>query len=180
MPALGCAFYAGSGQKWMCGPVGTGMLYVAPEWRDVLIPAYPTYNNLEEPANALDSPTWADGRAFDTPVLPAEAVAGAIAAHDVLASYGWDGVHARARDLAAQLADALRDRDRDVLPRDGTTLVAWRSDDGEAEQERLAAGGVMARELPGRNVVRASVGAWNDESDLERVLAISGQAQPRR
>src|ERR687885_431198 len=31
--ALGCAFYAGSGQKWLCGPVGTGMLWIAPEWR---------------------------------------------------------------------------------------------------------------------------------------------------
>ncbi len=28
--ALGCAFYAGSGQKWLCGPIGTGMLWVAP------------------------------------------------------------------------------------------------------------------------------------------------------
>ena len=30
---LGCAFYAGSGQKWMCGPIGSGMLWVAPEWQ---------------------------------------------------------------------------------------------------------------------------------------------------
>src|SRR4051794_34125961 len=30
---LGCAFYAGSGQKWLCGPVGSGMLWIAPEWR---------------------------------------------------------------------------------------------------------------------------------------------------
>ena len=31
--ALGCAFYAGSGQKWLCGPIGSGMLWVAPEWQ---------------------------------------------------------------------------------------------------------------------------------------------------
>ena len=31
--SLGCAFYAGSGQKWMCGPIGSGMLWVAPEWQ---------------------------------------------------------------------------------------------------------------------------------------------------
>src|SRR3954452_16216666 len=31
--SLGCAFYAASGQKWMCGPVGTGMLWVSPAWR---------------------------------------------------------------------------------------------------------------------------------------------------
>ena len=30
----GCAAYAGSGQKWLCGPDGSGMLYVAPEFRE--------------------------------------------------------------------------------------------------------------------------------------------------
>jgi len=36
--ALGCAFYAGSGQKWLCGPIGSGMLWVAPQWREGLAP----------------------------------------------------------------------------------------------------------------------------------------------
>jgi L-cysteine/cystine lyase len=29
---------------------------------------------------------------------------------------------------------------------------------------------VIVRDLPGRGLLRASVGAWNDESDLERLL----------
>ena len=32
--ALGCAFYAGSGQKWLCGPEGSGCLYVSREQLD--------------------------------------------------------------------------------------------------------------------------------------------------
>ena len=36
---------------------------------------------------------------------------------------------------------------------------------------RLAEAGVVIRHLPGTPYVRASVGAWNDESDLERLLA---------
>src|SRR5206468_2241362 len=32
--ALGCAAYAGPGQKWLCGADGTGMLYVSPAHRD--------------------------------------------------------------------------------------------------------------------------------------------------
>ena len=36
--ALGCAFYAAAGQKWLCGPIGTGLLYVAPEMRERLHP----------------------------------------------------------------------------------------------------------------------------------------------
>jgi L-cysteine/cystine lyase len=40
-----------------------------------------------------------------------------------------------------------------------------------ATRERLAQAGVVVRNLPGRPLLRASVGAWNDESDLERLLA---------
>src|SRR5262249_25529637 len=36
--ALGCAFYAGSGQKWLCGPIGTGMLWIDPERREQVAP----------------------------------------------------------------------------------------------------------------------------------------------
>ena len=31
--------------------------------------------------------------------------------------------------------------------------------------------GVVIRELPGTGLLRASVGWWNDETDLERLLA---------
>ncbi len=34
--ALGCDAYAGAGQKWLCGPDGTGMLWVSPELRERL------------------------------------------------------------------------------------------------------------------------------------------------
>src|SRR4051812_8729813 len=33
---LGVDFYAGSGQKWLCGPVGCGMLSIAPGWLERL------------------------------------------------------------------------------------------------------------------------------------------------
>jgi selenocysteine lyase/cysteine desulfurase len=31
---------------------------------------------------------------------------------------------------------------------------------------------VIVRDLPGRPYLRASVGAWNDESDLDRLLSL--------
>ena len=36
--------------------------------------------------------------------------------------------------------------------------------------DRLADQGIAVRDLPGHPYLRASVGAWNDESDLERLL----------
>jgi selenocysteine lyase/cysteine desulfurase len=35
----------------------------------------------------------------------------------------------------------------------------------------MADTGVVVRHLPGRGLVRASVGAWSSEDDLDRLLA---------
>jgi selenocysteine lyase/cysteine desulfurase len=169
--ALGCAFYSGSGQKWLCGPLGSGMLWVAPEWRDRLAPLGATYLNLAEASAALDSPPHPEARRHDAPAIATETIAAAVAAHDVLAGYGWDAVHARAAELGALLAEWLAEAGRVVAPRGATTLVAWEDSDPEASRDRLAEQGVLVRNLPGTPYLRASVGAWNDESDLERLLA---------
>jgi L-cysteine/cystine lyase len=169
--ALGCAFYAGSGQKWLCGPVGTGMLWVSAAWRESLVPVGATYLNLAEPARGLESAPHPDARTHDSPALSAETSAGALAAHDVLAAEGWDEVHARAIALAGTFAERLADAGRTVAPRGDTTLVSWEDPDPEGTRDRLGAAGVLIRNLPGTPYLRASVGAWNDEADLDRLLA---------
>jgi selenocysteine lyase/cysteine desulfurase len=168
--ALGCAFYAGSGQKWLCGPVGTGMLWIAPDRRDQVLPVGATYMNLAEPARGLESALHPDARSHDSPALSAEVAAAAVAAHDVLAEAGWDAVYERARTLAASLVDRLRERGRQVAPRGPTTLVSWEEEEPETTRDRLGAAGILVRNLPGTPYVRASVGAWNDEGDLDRLL----------
>jgi L-cysteine/cystine lyase len=169
--ALGCAFYAGSGQKWLCGPVGTGMLWVAPAWRERLRAAGPTYMNLEVPADGIAARAWADGRGLDAGSMSLEAAAGAIAALDVLGAFGFDALHERARTLAARLAEQLGAAGREVAPRGDTTLVSWVSPDAEAEATRLGEAGIVVRSFHGLPYVRASVGAWNDQSDVDRLVA---------
>ena len=58
-------------------------------------------------------------------------------------------------------------------PEQRATLVSWRVPAEESADvvARLAEAGVIVRDLPGRGLVRASVGWWNDESDLERLVA---------
>jgi L-cysteine/cystine lyase len=167
---LGCAFYAGSGQKWMCGPIGTGMLWVPPEWQSRVAPVGATYLNLQNAGDGLAAELHPDARRYDSPGISAETIAGALAAHDVLASFGWPDVYARATSLAALLASRLQDAGRTVAPRDETTLLSFEDPDPEATRDRLAEAGITIRHLPGTSYVRASVGAWNDESDLERLL----------
>ena len=49
--------------------------------------------------------------------------------------------------------------------------MSWEDADPEATRDRLFEAGIVVRNLPGTAYVRASVGAWNDESDLERLMA---------
>jgi selenocysteine lyase/cysteine desulfurase len=169
---LGCAAYAGSGQKWLCGPDGSGMLYVAPEFRERVPSLIPSYVTLSDPAAGLEANRWPDGRAWDAPSLPGETSRFALASLEVLDEAGWDEVHTRGVELAARLATMLEDAGHTVRPRGDTTLVAWECEDAEAVNARAREAGVLIRHLPGRGLLRASVGAWNDEPDLERLLAV--------
>jgi selenocysteine lyase/cysteine desulfurase len=208
--ALGCAAYAGPGQKWLCGPDGTGMLYTTPELRERLSATRRGYANLSDPNAGLDASLHEDARRLDTLSLNAETVACAVAAHGVLAGFGWHALHERARLLAAELADRLAACGREVVsdcpaapehdlvsgspsapghdhvdrsptssahrptgsvsPPGRRTLVTFASPNPLAERERLAAHGVLLRDIPGRPWLRASVGAWNDEGDLARLV----------
>jgi L-cysteine/cystine lyase len=202
--ALRCAAYAGAGQKWLCGPDGTGMLYVAPALRERLAVDRRGYANLADPDAGLEARLHEDARRLDTLSLNAETVACALAAFEVLERAGegdgggWDAIHARARLLAAELATRLAALGREVIDGarslgvdrggaagdaadgnaakgdavagGGATLVSFSSPDPLAERERLAEQGIVLRDIPGRPWLRASVGAWNDEHDLERLL----------
>jgi selenocysteine lyase/cysteine desulfurase len=168
--ALGCDAYAGAGQKWMCGPDGSGMLWVAPELRERLQVPRRGYGNLAEASLGLDAVLHEDARRFDSPSLSAESVACSLASAELLESAGWAAVHERARSLAATLVEMLAAAGREPAPRGPTTLVSFPSDDPEQERARLAKQGVIVRNIPDRPWLRASVGAWNDERDLERLV----------
>jgi selenocysteine lyase/cysteine desulfurase len=167
---LNCAAYAAAGQKWLCGADGTGMLYVAPEWRERIRPVAPSYITFEDTTRGLESPLKDDCRRYDTPSLSREATALSLASLETLERHGFEDILARGRAQAAAIAHALAEAGHTVAPRGDTTLVAWEDADPEATKQRLAEAGVVIRNLPGRPLLRASVGAWNDDTDLERLL----------
>jgi selenocysteine lyase/cysteine desulfurase len=169
--ALGCDAYAGAGQKWLCGPDGTGMLYVSPSMRERVQVSKRCFGNLLDPNAGLDARLKEDARRFDSPGLNGETLACALAAIGVLESAGWAALRRRASELATRLASLLQARGREVAPRADTTLVSFTSPDPERERDQLADAGIIVRNIPGRPWLRASVGAWNDEDDLDRLLA---------
>lgn len=168
---LGCDYYAASGQKWLCGPIGTGYLYVREERVEDLSPTAAGYLTVTDPLRALELPLREGAARFDGGFPPPPTTAWALAALDILEEGGFDSLQERAVGLAAGLAADLADRGLTVAPRGRSTLVSWEAADNEAESERLLAEGFLVRHLPGTPYVRASVGGWTSEDELERLAA---------
>jgi len=171
--ALGCDWYAAAGQKWLCGPDQTGTLYVRPQRMEETALSWPSYLSLADPARPLALETHASAARYDMGVS-GPALEWAIAALAVLAETGWEWIFERSASLADQLATLLADRGLEVLPRGRSTLVTWRSPEAEAAAARLMEEHISVRFIPGRGVVRASVGAWCTEDELERLTALAG------
>jgi selenocysteine lyase/cysteine desulfurase len=170
---LGCTFYAGSGQKWLCGPEGSGALYVDGERLDDLLIPWPGYGSLSDAERALDL-LPADGAArLDHGFPVAVRTAHALASLEVFERAGWDWVHRRASTLAELLATRLSERGLEVWPRGNSTLVSWEAPDAPAEVERLAGEGVVVRSIPSHGLVRASVGAWCTEDEVELLASLA-------
>lgn len=169
---LGCAFYAAAGQKWLCGPDQTGFLYVREDWVDQLGAPWPGYQSLADSQRAEELMLAEGAARFDLGFPAPHDAAWAQASLQLFDEYGWDQVHERGRTLAQRFADTLRGRGVDVAPRGSSTLVSWSVPDPDDFVQRAAQNGVVIRNLPGRGLVRASIGAWSDDSDLERLLAL--------
>ncbi len=171
--ALGCDYYAASGQKWLCGPDGSGCLYVRRARFETLAPSWPSYGSLSDPLVAEELPYRPDAARYDVGVVPGPIGAWSLAALELFEEYGWEWLHARAARLAARLADRLFERGLEVTPRGRSTLVSWADPDPEAAVVRLAGEGIVVRQLPGRGLLRASVGAWTSDQEVERLVELA-------
>jgi L-cysteine/cystine lyase len=165
--ANGLDYYTVSGQKWLCGPEGTGALVVADP--DSLRIARPSY--LSQDGYELDGEFTprAGAARFDPNVTPSAATAGLRAAISSIPDWGYERACETAETLRARLeADGYEV----VTPEARATLVSWRVPaDGSADVvAALAEAGVIVRDLPGRGLVRASVGWWTSDVDLDRLL----------
>jgi selenocysteine lyase/cysteine desulfurase len=60
-----------------------------------------------------------------------------------------------------------------VTPVDPATIVSWNPAPEEPQTvvARLAAAGVVVRDIPRTGLVRASVGWWTSDEDLDRLVA---------
>lgn len=161
----GTDYYTVSAQKWLCGPEPSGALFVRdPEQLRVTLPSAFSPQTYETDGSFVPK----DGaRRFDSGWIGAPALAGLAAALEVHPDWRYVAAAASAaqcRELLEPLVDVVTPAGQSTLvsfhpPGDPTELVAT-----------LGERGVIVRELPGRNLVRASCGWWTNEDDLRRLI----------
>jgi selenocysteine lyase/cysteine desulfurase len=159
-------FYTVSCHKWLCCPDSTGSLYVRdPEALAIRVPSY--FSQASHEVDGSFAPKLGAAR-FDNSWLAPGLLAGieaAVAAHPPWRFERAAAIAAHCRERLAEHFDLATD------PGQGT-LVSFRAHgDAAALALRAYEAGVIVRDLPGTRLVRVSCGYWNNEDDIERLLA---------
>jgi L-cysteine/cystine lyase len=160
----GADFYTVSAQKWLCAPEPTGALFVRdPERLRVALPGHLVRTGHQRDGSFEPKP---GARRFDSGWIGGPTLAGleaALACHPEWRYEAAAAAAARCRGLLEPLVEV-------VTPPGHSTLVSFRpAGDPRELVACLAERGVIVRELPGRNLVRASCGWWTSDEDLERL-----------
>ena len=117
-----------------------------------------------EPSGAFEPKPGA--ARFDSGFTAGPTLAGLVAALGTHPDWRYE----RAAATAARCHELLSELVEVVTPPGHSTLVAFRpSGDPTELVAALDRQGVIVRELPGRNLVRAAVGWWTNEDDLQRL-----------
>jgi L-cysteine/cystine lyase len=153
-------WYTVSGQKWLCGPETTGALFAGDD--AALRPQMQSY--------AASMVQEGPGRLGVTHLAPAM-VAGLLAALGDLPEWGIG----HAATMVARCREMLLKGGVEVRTEAGQgTLISFRIGGDPVEIVKQAeAAGVVIRQLPD-GWLRASVGWWNDEADIDRLARYLG------
>jgi len=110
---LGCDFYTSSGHKWLCGPKGTGILYVRREMFDQWHPTYiGAYSNKVYKLEQLELQYLKAARSVEYATRNTPIIMGLGASLDFMAAIGMEKVAARGRALAKYLKEKLSEMDK--------------------------------------------------------------------
>lgn len=174
-------FYALPGQKWLCGPDGTGALYVRADLFSVLRPVSQSYTSVK----AVDAYnwtgsylSWADARRFEHTTIGLERLMGWYESLQLMrVTIGWDFVFSRIHGMSGYLMDRLLDFDfvRVLTPRDsraGLIVFQLQNQTAETFVKQARERDIVVRSISERRAVRVSTGCYNSEEDLDRVVQL--------
>ncbi len=174
--ASGVDALVASGYKWLCGPFGVAVMYIAPHWQGRLDPGVVGFRSHEDmwdlQATRLELPEAA--RRFEPSTMAYGCAIGLAESIKYLLRVGIARIRDHNLHLADILIDGLRERRADILgPRtdeERTSIVAARfpgCDPAEMAQRLNAARVVVSAR---QSTVRFSPHLYNEPSDIERAL----------
>ncbi len=197
---LGVDALAVATQKCLLSLYGFGFLYVRRSLADGLIPAHVARYGMDLGADAGetarsggDLPYAAGARRFDLGNFNYLGARAAEAALTLITDVGVESIEAHVRALAGRLASGLLDLGLPVAggppgPHLGHIVSVGRSGGGHHDtaddpamnelHEHLTANGV--RLSIRRGVLRMSVGVYNDDTDVDRVIELAREWVERR
>lgn len=185
--ALGCDFYAGCGHKWLCGPQGTGFLYVHPERLPELEPTFVGWGssqryNLDE----LLFVPWDDGRRFEFGTRPWPLYAGLKIAVERIMDLDVSAIEQQIMALTMPFKERLATIPELTLhsplaPDLSSGLIAF-SHEGPADLgERLwREHRILLAHNPERRWVRIAINAYVLPEELDRLLELLQEYVARR
>ena len=158
LDALGADVYAGNCHKWLCAPKGSGFLYAKPEAQGLIEPTIVSWDWLDD-ASFPDRHRWQGTR-------DPSAYLAVPAAIEFQAEHDWPVVRERCHALLAAADLGLEPLTDDYVQMRGYRVE---HDDPPGLKKRLYDEHrieVPIVETPAGWVMRISVQAYNDESDL--------------
>jgi L-cysteine/cystine lyase len=174
---LGIDAYACSGQKWLCGPDGTGALFVRRDCLDRIQQTYIGYAGAKSRmshAEAAFEPAEGAAR-YEVATLYTPAVkAFATSLAWITGEIGWDWAYRRIRELGRYCYAALARIDgvRLYLPEQAVAGLIHFTLDGVTPAElteRLGEQGIIIRHTPDPQLNRVATGFYNSEEDIDRL-----------
>lgn len=177
--ALGADYYSVPGQKWLCGPEGTGFLYVSAERIGDMEPTFVGYESIEMESYHPGDPSslvfrQGAGRYESTLVYRP----GIVGLSEAMAWHrGWAverGGFERARQLAGHCREkALELKGVDVLtPSEQGGLIGLRLPGGSSKDcvAELVGRGILVRHVPDSDALRISCGFYNTYEEVDAAL----------
>lgn len=174
MAELGVEFYAVSGQKWLCGPEGTGGLFVRRSAQANLRPTFVGYASVMHNNDPLGGLPHPDARRYEVGSRHMPSVVGLATSLEWLRSeVDWEWAFARRDRLVAFARQIIEETPGAAIitPPDRAGLIAFRLEgvDPEAAVARLAEADVVVRSIKQPSCLRASLAFFNTEEDVERL-----------
>lgn len=166
-----------SGYKWLCGPFGAAIMYLAPELQRTLDPGMVGWRSHKEMwhlrANRLEYPDTA--RRFEASTMAYGCAIGLARAVEYLNTVGIERIYAHNLVLVDRLATELQARGGQLLlpPNDANRTsilsVAFPGQSPEEIARKLGAANVI---VSVRDAIRISPHLYNDENDIDRLIQV--------